>query len=169
MNSRFLFPVPGLFLCAGTVLIALAGCSSLHSLQIEVPQPVYFGNAPQSALPLDTARVQFVKRILVATSHVKEKEKVIQGKSTTFTKEASEGILGDAVVQVADALENDPDRFIANAEFCTQDEAYIPLTTFFTDFLASIFLSDSKSEGLGEASSETIEIAGTVYRVRRIK
>lgn len=169
MNTRFLFPVPGLLLCAGIVLIALAGCSSTHSLQIDLSQPVYFGKAPQSALPLDTAHVQTVKPILVQTTHVVEKEKVIKGKSTTFTKDASEDIQGDVAAQVEEAMENDSDRFVANAEFRTEVEAYIPLTTFFTDFLASIFLSDSKAEGMGEASSETIEVAGTVYKVRRVK
>ena len=157
-----------LFLSAGIALFALIGCSSSHSLQLNAAQPVYFGNAPQSALPLDSAHVQFIKQISVMSSHVAEEEKVVQGKSTTFTKEGSEGIRGDVVVQVEDGLENDPDRFIGNAEIRARVEAYVPWTSFFTEFLAVIFTGQARSEGMGEASSETIEISGTVYKVRRV-
>ena len=157
-----------LFLSVGIALIAFIGCSSSHSLQLDAPQPVYFGKAPQSALPLDSAHVQFIKQISVMSSHVAEEEKVVQGKSTTFTKEGSEGIRGNVVVQVEDGLENDPDRFIGNAEIRARVEAYVPWTSFFTEFLAVIFTGQAKSEGMGEASSETIEISGTVYKVRRV-
>jgi hypothetical protein len=155
------------FVIAGILMMALIGCSSSHSLQLDAPQPVYFGIAPQSALPLDSAHVQFIKQISVKSSHVAEEEKVVQGKSTTFTKEGSEGVQGNVVVQVESGLENDPDRFVGNAQIRARVEAYIPWTSFFTEFLAVIFTGEAKSEGMGEASSETIEISGTVYKVRR--
>jgi hypothetical protein len=168
MNSRFLFPVPGLLLYAGIVLIALAGCSTPHSLQIDVPQPVYFGNAPGSVLPLDTAHVQFVRQIFVETAHTAEKDKTVGGKSTTITMEGSEKIVGDASAQVEEAVGNDSLRFIGNGEIRARLEVYIPWTSFFTEFLGAIFIGNTTSEGLGEASSETIGISGTVYNVRRI-
>jgi hypothetical protein len=156
-----------LLLSAGIALIALIGCSSSHSLEIYGPQPVYFGNVTQSALPLDTAHVRFIRPILVGTSHVKEKEKVVQGKSSTFTKEGSEGVVGDAVLQVKDALGENPDRFIGNAEIRARVEAYVPWDSIISELLMGIFSGESKSEGLGEASRETMELSGTVYNVRR--
>jgi hypothetical protein len=150
-----------------SALVVFFGCSSSHSLRLDAAVPVYFGNAPPSELPLDTVHAQFVNHVLVATSHVKEKEKVVQGKSTTLTREGSEGIVGDASVQVADVLEHDPDRFIGNSKILARVEVYVPLTSYLTEFLSVIFMSQSQSEGLGEASSETIEISGTAYKTRK--
>ena len=169
MDSRFLFHVPGLFLSAGIALVALIGCSSSHTLQLDAPQPVYFGNAPRSALPLDSVHVQLVKQVLIATSHVAEKEKVVEGKSTTITKEGSEKIVGDASARVLEAVGNDSLRFIGNGEIRARIEAYIPWTTFATEFLGAILIGNTSSEGLGESSSETLEMSGTVYEVRRIE
>ena len=169
MDSHLLFRLSGLFLGAGSLLIALAGCSSSHSLQIDVSQPVYFGSAPKSALPLDTARVQFVREMFVETAHTAEKEKVVEGKSTTITREGSESIVGDASARVQEALGNDSLRFVGNGEIRARVEVYVPWTSFFTDFLGAIFLGSTTSEGMGEASGETIGISGTIYSVRRVE
>jgi hypothetical protein len=167
MDSHLLFRVPALFLCAGSLLITLAGCSSSHSLQIDAPQPVYFGSAPGSALPLDTAHVQFVRPIVVETVHTAEKEKVVEGTSSTITKEGSETMVGDASARVQEAIGNDSLRFIGNGEIRARVEVSVPWTSFFTEFLGAVLFGSTTSEGLGEASGETIGIAGTVYSVRR--
>ena len=167
MNSRFSFSFPGLLLCAGIVLVTLSGCSSSYTLQIDAVQPVYFGVTSAAVLPLDSAHVQTLKDIVIKTSHVSEKSKTVSNEHLSFEKSASEGVVGDAVAQVNDAMQNDPDRFIGNGGIRAEIEAYIPLDTILNDFIAGLFIKNATSEGTGEASSETIEIRGTVYRIRR--
>jgi hypothetical protein len=157
----------GLFLPFGIVLTALAGCSSSHTLELTGPQPVYFGSAPVSSLPLDSLHVQVVKEFVASTSHVSEKEHIVHNESVTFGKDASERIEGDVAAQVAKALENDPACFIGTAEIRAVIMASIPWDTYLTDLLGSVFISNPLTEGSGQKTSETIEISGAVYKARR--
>jgi hypothetical protein len=156
------------FVFAGLLVMALIGCTSSNSVQIDAAQPVYFGTPPHSAVPIDSARVESIKSILVATSHISESGKSIGNETTTVSSDASERVVGDVVQQVGDALGNDTDRFISGGSVHATVETYIPLSTIVTYIFAGILVKNATaSEGLGEASSETVEVSGNVYKVRR--
>jgi hypothetical protein len=161
------WPCATLFLPFGLVLTALVGCSSSHTLEIAVPQPVYFGSAPASLLPLDSVHVQTVKGIVASTSHVSEKERVVSGESLSFTKDASERVEGDIADQVGKALENDPSRFVATVEVRARIQASIPWDVYLTELLGLVFIKEASTEGSGQKTSETIEISGIVVKVQR--
>jgi hypothetical protein len=149
------------------VLTALTGCSSSHTLQVDASQPVYFGTAPLSLLPLDSTHTQFLETVLLTTSHVAEEEHTVQGKSGAIEKGASEGVYGDIAAQLGEVLGTDTDRFIGNAELQTHIAVYIPIETYMMGFLGAIIFKNVTTEGSGEASSETIGLSGNVYTVRR--
>lgn len=154
------------FLFLSFALVALTGCSSSHTLRVDASQPVYFGVAPLSMLPLDSTHTHFVKNVRLATAHVSEKASIVQGESASIEKEASDNVIGDVGLQVAQALGPDTVAFIGNAKIRADIEAYIPVSTYVVGFLGSLFIKDATTEA-GEASSETIEILGNVYSVRR--
>jgi fumarylacetoacetate (FAA) hydrolase family protein len=155
------------FLPFGIVLTALVGCSSSHTLELSALQPVYFGSAPESLLPLDSAHVRVVREFVASTSHVSEKERVVYDESTSFAKDASERVEGDVAEQLGKALENDSDRFVGTAQVRAVIRASIPWDTYLTDLLGLVFIKNPLTEGSGQKTSETIEISGTMYKVRR--
>ena len=154
-----------LLLAISWALIAFVGCSSSHTFTLDAPQPAYFGKWRTSSFQNDTTRVQAVKPILLATSHTLEQEKVVKNRSMTFTKEGFESTEGDPAVQVDTLLHGDSTLFIGDSRIHATIEAYIPLSVFLNDILASLFGGGGTSEGLGEGSSEEIEVSGTVFKV----
>jgi hypothetical protein len=166
-TSTIACPTNMFFLLATSFFATLIGCTSSHTVQLEAPQPVYFGTAPPSLLPLDSTHAQFLKTILLTTSHVAEKEHSVQGQSVSIEKEASEGVRSDVAAQLGKALENDPDRFIGNSRMQAHIEVYVPIETYLMDFLGTIIFKSATTEGAGETSSETIGVSGNVYTVRR--
>jgi hypothetical protein len=143
------------------ILTTLTGCSSSHTLQFDATQPVYFGNAPSSRLPLDSAHVAFVRYVTLSSSHQYEKEPT---SSEETVAAETDRILGDIATQLEDSLNHDQSQFIGNATFQTDIEADI---TWSID-LFSIFFGSSSSEGsggeAGQSSTETIGVAGSVYK-----
>jgi len=154
-------------LSAGIALLTFGGCTSSHTLVLHAMQPVYFGNVTPFSQTSDSAAMQFAGRIAASSAHVAEKEKVVQGDYTTFSKDASEGIVGDFDTEVGNALGNDPEKFIGDTEIRARIEQYVPLDAVLVEVLGMIFIKEPQSEGMGEASSETIEISGTVFKIRR--
>ena len=161
-RSDTLLPVAFLVL-----LTVLVGCSSSHTLQFDATQPVYFGNAPQSVLPIDTAHVNVVGEVVLSTTHQFEKEPTPAAASLTSDAGVTEKVVGDIPTQLEDSLGHDQDKFIGNAVFQVDIEANITWTFDFIGLFFSGSAPDVSSDNTGRSSTETIGIAGTIYKNRR--
>ncbi len=145
---------------------ALTGCSSSHTMELEASQPVYFGHAPESAIPLDSAHVQMVKSVLLTTSHQTEKEATPEGASLDANQGVSEKIVGDVAAQLKDSFGSDTEQFIARMEIRTTIDVSITWAVDLFELFTSGTVSNLSSDDAGRSSSETFDIVGTVYKKR---
>ncbi len=153
-------------LCLVSV-ITLTGCSSSHTLQFDATQPVYFGSAPLSLLPLDTAHVTLLRQVTLSSSHQFEKEPTSGGEVPLYKGAETDKIVGDVAAQLEDLLNHDQAQFIANASYKVEIEANITVAIDLFSFFFGGSTSDASGGEPGRSSTETISVIGTVYKNAR--
>lgn len=162
-------PLHALLALATTVcFVVLTGCSSSHTLELEASQPVYFGHAPEPAIPLDSAHVRTVKSVLLTTSHQTEKEATPEGTSPDANQGISEKVVGDVAAQIKDSLGDDPEQFIAKMEIRATLDVSITWAVDLFELFTSGTVSNLSSDDAGRSSSETFDIQGTVFKKRSV-
>ena len=151
-------------------LVPLWGCStSDHTLRIDAPQPVYFGNPPKSLSRVDSSRIEFINTVAASTSHVKESPNVGSARNFDIIVGGREERLGNVTFPLGEALEGDAERFIADVSVGAKVEVYVPVWTFFAQFFFTGIFGSDYSSNVPEATEETIEFHGTIYRIRWVK
>jgi hypothetical protein len=158
--------------CLGSLVIAmgfvcLTGCSGVSSLQVDSPQPVYFGTPSKGLITLDSAHAKLIGPLVATTSHTSEDEKTRSIKHFELNSGGGEKAESSIEKEVAKAVEKDSNNFIGDVSVSARVEAYVPWYSVVFD-LVSMAFSQSTTLGDDYVSSETITIAGKVYRQWRV-
>ncbi len=137
-------------------------------MRIDVQKPIYFGNLPGD-LRQDSSRVEYINTVSASTSHVKESPSLGSSRNVGIIIGGREERSGDVYFSLEDALEGDAARFIANVSVSAKVETYVPFWTVFAQFIFTGILGAAHSSAMPDATAETIDFHGTIYRIKLVQ
>jgi len=152
--------IPGFYFICFFLLI-FQSCN-WHSLKLHpVSQPVYLGSQIDSSV---ADSVGIVSGLCV---HEKEGETVSQSRNVSISFGGKDYTKENINSTISTALQDDPNRFIANGEMVIDIEHGMSVGAILSSILASI-ITDESSE-IGFYTDESIYFRGTVYKLKNQK
>ena len=133
-----------------------------HSLKIHpVPQPILIGSQ------IDSLAADSVGIISGLCTHEKEGETVSQTRNVTISFGGKDYTKENINSSIRTALQDDPNRFIANGEMVVDIEHGISAGAILSSILATIITTEGSE--MGFYTDESIYFQGTVYRLKNNK
>jgi hypothetical protein len=155
--------IPGFYFFCFIFLI-VQSCN-WHSLQLQpVSQPIYLGPQITSFGETDSSAIDSIGLISGICMHQKEKETVSQSENITIALGGKDYTKENINSSIKTALQDDPNRFIANGQMLVEIEYGISVGAVLSFILAEI-ITNGESE-LGYYTNESIYFLGTVYRIK---
>ena len=149
--------IPGFYYICFIFLI-FQSCN-WHSLKLHpVSQPVYLGSH------IASTTADSVGTVSGLCAHEKEDETVSQSRNVTISFGGKDYTKENINSSIRAALQDDPNRFIANGEMVIDIEHGMSFGAILSSILASI-ITDESSE-IGYYTDESIYFRGTVYRLK---
>jgi len=145
-----------LFICLFFLIIQ--SCN-WHTLKLHpVSQPIYLG--PQ----ITSSEVDTVGIISGLCVHEKGEETVSQTRNVTISIGGKDYTKENINSAISTALQNDPNRFIANGQMVIDIEHGISAGAILSSIVATIITSEDSD--MGFYTNESIYFRGTVYRLK---
>ena len=150
------------YLIIFTSLILILFSCNWHSLKLQpVTQPVYLGSQ------IDSSAADSIGIISGLCAHEKEGETVSQSRNVTISFGGKDYTKENINSSITDALQDDPNRFIANGQMVIEIEHGISAGAILSSILATIITSEDSD--MGFYTDESIYFRGIVYRLKNQK